>query len=362
MMRFVSQVIRYCKGKLYLLRIKTGLYSKEKLPEYDFDILTDKWTFVDPQVLWESASITAGADNDMMLSICIPMYNVEKSIITLLEQIEKQKTQYEFEVILVNDGSTDATAKLVSAFIDGKSRYRMISQKNGGLAAARNTAIENAKGRYLTFVDSDDEMCDNCLDPLISAAITQNADIVKGSYYLKRGTKLIYRGIVQGYAWGALFRADLFDRIRFPMGYWYEDMINSFLLVPLSRKTIELDVPVIYHNDVEGSLSKVQLGAKNYKPLEQLYLVISLTRAYKQLGLTDSRYLQKRLLAECGGLMVRRTANLENEIRKQVFLACHEILVENGFDPSTFLGKDRIMAKAIMDKDYAAWKMAGYIY
>lgn len=361
-MRFVSKAKRYFRGKLYQIKIRTGLYSKEELPTYDFNLLTEKWKYVDPHSLLDSSESILNKVYDVVLSVCIPMYNVETSIITLLQQIEKQKTEHSFEVILVDDGSTDATAELVKSFIDGKPRYHMISQQNGGLSAARNTAIENARGQYLTFIDSDDELCDDCLDPLITSAITQNADIVRGSYYLKRGTKLIYRGIVHGYAWGALFRAELFDRIRFPIGYWYEDMINSFLLTPLSKKTLEIDVPFIYHNDVDGSLSKVQLGAKNYKPLEHLYLVISLTKAYKQLGISNSVYLYKRLLAECGRLMVIRTANLDNDSRKQVFLSCHEIFVDNDFDVSGFSGTDRIIATAIMQKDFAAWKMAGYIY
>ena len=361
MRRFVAKTKRWLFGKLCLLKLKTKLYSKENLPQYDFNKLIDKWSFVDPNCLLEPVLTPKNVDESVLLSICIPMYNVEKSIIILLHQIEKQKIHYSFEVILVDDGSTDSTAELVRAFIHGKQQYRMISQENGGLAAARNTAIENASGQYLTFIDSDDELCDDSIDPLLSAAVDSNADIVKGAYYLKRGNKLINRGIVQGYAWGALFRSTLFERVRFPNGYWYEDMINSFLLIPLSRKTIEIDVPFIYHNDVEGSLSKVQLGAKNYKPLEQLYLVISLLKAYKELGISDKVYLQKRLLVECGVLMVIRTANLEADIRKQVFLACNRIFVENEVDPSIFSGKDQVMATAIINRDYSAWKMAGYI-
>lgn len=359
MNKVISVMAKKAKHACRYIKISAGLYAKEDLPEYDFNLLLEKWPYRDPCCVLDPTTKGQMISKEVDLSLCIPMYNVENSVITLLEQIESQKTCYKFEVILVDDGSTDATQELARNFIAGKSKYRMIVQENGGLSAARNTAIENAVGGYLTFIDSDDEISENYVEALMSVAISENADIVKGSYSLKRGDKLYYRGAIPGYAWGSVFRANLFDRIRFPIGYWYEDMVTSFLLMPLSKKTIVIETPVAYHVDVSGSLSKVQLSAKNYRPLEHLYLVFSLTKAFHSLGISDRRYLNERLVKECSYLMVQRTANFENETRKQIFLACNALFVDQKVVSSDFSGMERIFVKAILGKDYAAWKLAG---
>ena len=138
-------------------------------------------------------------------------------------------------------------------------------------------------------------------------------------------------------------------------------MINLFLLVPLANKVIEIDDYVIYHNDVEGSASKVQSKAKDYKALEHLYLVMSLTDDFYKIGLADKDYLNKRLMTECTRLMVNRTSQLDEETQEQVFLACNQLFVDNDIDSDNFIGVDRIFADAIINKDYVAWKMAAAI-
>ena len=195
----------------------------------------------------------------------------------------------------------------------------------------------------------------------MSVAVLQNADIVRGQYYSQNGNHIRPCGIASSYAWGAwgkVYRASLFDKIRFPEGYWFEDMINSFLLTPLSTKTVDINIPVLVRNDRDGSLSKVQLSTFTYKSLEQLYLVMSLIEDYKTLGLTDESYLHKRIMRECSLLMVRRTDKLDEETKKQVFLACNKIFIDNRIKPTEFSGPDRIFTEAILAKDYAAWKMA----
>ena len=74
---------------------------------------------------------------DIDLSICIPAFNAEKSILTLLRQIERQKTNFEFEVLIINDGSTDHTGENVAEFIEGKENCHLLQQDNAGLSAAR---------------------------------------------------------------------------------------------------------------------------------------------------------------------------------------------------------------------------------
>ncbi len=94
-----------------------------------------------------------------------------------------------------------------------------------------------------------------------------------------------------------------------------------------------------------------------YKCLEQLYLVINLIKDYKELGLSDESYLHKRILIECSRLMVRRIEKIDEDTQKQVFLACNRLFYENDIKIEEFSGLDRSFAKAIIYKDYSAWKM-----
>ena len=105
----------------------------------------------------------------------------------------------------------------------------------------------------------------------------------------------------------------------------------------------------------------LQARSKNYKSLEQLYLVMSLVDDYKKLQLNDRAYLSKRLVAECSHLMVRRTEGLDEATRMQVFLAVNKLFLDEQVDPKQFSGADRIFAEAILKKDYDAWKLAARI-
>ena len=344
------------RGQISFLKLKTGLYRKEPLPDFDFVALTAKWPYAPPHCVRDTFSRKNETGID--LSICIPAFNAENTIIKLLKQIDSQRTSFKVEVLIVNDGSTDQTGLIVEQFIAGKDNYHLYHQENAGLSSARNKAIDNSSGRYLIFIDSDDEICDGFIEELMSAAVTSNADIVRGQYYSRHGSHMHLCGIASSFAWGKVYSASLFDRIRFPEGYWFEDMINSFLLTPLSGKTVDIKVPVIIYNHVEGSLSKVQLSAVTYKSLEQLYLVMGLIEDYRTLGLTDESYLHKRIMHECSRLMVSRTEKLDNETKKQIFLACSKIFTTEGIKVTEFSGIDRIFANAIINKDYAAWRMA----
>ena len=160
---------------------------------------------------------------------------------------------------------------------------------------------------------------------------------------------------------GGVLRRSLFKNVRFPVGYWFEDMINLFLLVPLASKVVLIEDYVVYHNDVEGSSSKIQSKGKDYKALEHLYLVMSLTEDYYALGLSDKGYLHKRLMTECSQLMVDRTSGLDEETREQVFLACSQLFSDNGVEPDSFSGIEKKFAEVILNKDYTAWKMAAAV-
>jgi len=98
----------------------------------------------------------------------MPVYNSEKYLIPALTSLQNQSFK-NFEVILVNDGSTDNSQSICEEFCKKDFRMKLYSQKNEGLCSARNTGIENASGKYLMFMDNDDEISEDALDIQIEA-------------------------------------------------------------------------------------------------------------------------------------------------------------------------------------------------
>lgn len=121
-----------------------------------------------------------------MISIVIPIYNVEPYILECLQSVVNQKNPYDIECILVDDCGTDNSVLLAEDFIKsykGLVHFTLIHhKKNGGLSAARNTGIRNSHGEYLYFLDSDDTIKNNCIELLLGLAQKHNAELVVGSY------------------------------------------------------------------------------------------------------------------------------------------------------------------------------------
>lgn len=102
-----------------------------------------------------------------MISIIVPIYNVEKYIVNCIKSIVDQDYK-DFELLLVNDGTKDSSIELANDFLkDKKINYRVINKENGGLASARNAGIKEAKGEYIAFVDSDDSVSKDFLSNLL---------------------------------------------------------------------------------------------------------------------------------------------------------------------------------------------------
>nr|WP_303183110.1 glycosyltransferase family 2 protein [Lachnoclostridium phocaeense] len=104
------------------------------------------------------------------LSIIIPVYNIEKYIIECLKSIDVYN-ESEVEVIIVNDGSTDSSEKMILEYIVDKAAFKYIYQANKGLSGARNTGIKASRGEYLFFLDGDDKLCKNAIENLMKSGI-----------------------------------------------------------------------------------------------------------------------------------------------------------------------------------------------
>lgn len=111
----------------------------------------------------------------MMISIIVPVYNSEKYIDRCLDSILNQ-TYKDLEIVLVNDGSNDQSLKILENYALRDTRIKVVNQENKGVAAARNTGLDNATGDYILYVDSDDWIENNMVERMVE--LSANADIV----------------------------------------------------------------------------------------------------------------------------------------------------------------------------------------
>ena len=112
------------------------------------------------------------------ISVLIPVYNAERYLPQCLRSLSEQ-TFCDFEIIAVDDGSSDSSLKLLEDFAARDKRLRIISQKNAGVAAARNRLLKEACGKYLAFVDADDWVKKEYLYKLYAAADRSGAEITR---------------------------------------------------------------------------------------------------------------------------------------------------------------------------------------
>lgn len=206
---------------------------------------------------------------DVDVSIVIPVFNTEKYLTACISSVLSQ-TYKRYELVIVNDGSTDNSREIAKGF---EEKYpdiiRVFDKENGGLSSARNYALERVRGEYVTFLDSDDYISDDYLETLMKTAQDFDCDVVcSGQYKVDEDGKIIKTIRYQAQKGhcltrrlnisGKLYRISYINkwRIRFPEGKTYED--NSFNLQAffLSSRVRFIDKYVGYYQVVhEGSIT-----------------------------------------------------------------------------------------------------------
>lgn len=268
------------------------------------------------------------------LTVIVPTYNNAAFLKRCLDSIFSQKSEYDVEVIIVNDGSTDHTAELLCGY-ESMPAVTIINQPNTGLSGARNSALDISKGKFITFVDADDRLTEGAIQKLLSTAFSYNADVVAGNHAVVRENgKLIKemtkyqdavvrpQGTLSGYAWGKLFRSDIFDHLRFPVGYWFEDSIMAQIVWPLVEKVYTIsDVVYEYTANPKGITATAR---KKPKAIDSLYITQELLKDKKFFGLTLTNADLDYFLSMVG-LTYRRTCKCSAEIAKAIFVVQCEL-------------------------------------
>ncbi|MBQ4034752.1 MAG: glycosyltransferase family 2 protein [Paludibacteraceae bacterium] len=247
------------------------------------------------------------ADNPKYnLQVIIPAYNVEKYIEDCVESVLNQETKYNYIVYIVNDGSTDTTRQILKKY-ENDSRVILIDQKNKGLSGARNTALKNINADYVTFVDSDDILDEGAIEALLSKAYELDADVVQGNFRrFKTDVKNYTTGSnlsessetrpndLMGFAWGKIYRNGLFSHLQFPEGYWYEDTMCNFLILPQCGKTATISKNVYYYRKA-NKFSITHQTRSNPKCIDSYYITQLVLKEQEQLGIRENDLTDKIL-------------------------------------------------------------------
>lgn len=185
------------------------------------------------------------AEKFPLVSVIVPVYNVEKYLARCLDSIVEQ-TYQNLEIILINDGSTDGSGEICRQYAERDSRIRLFHQENRGQSVARNVGLDNMTGEYIVFVDSDDYISPQFVEILLVALLRSNVLIARCKYVRvadqednkKLGTRVkdipcriidkmeVFDmfGVTDEYLWVYLYHKTIFKSLRFPAGKTWEDI------------------------------------------------------------------------------------------------------------------------------------------
>ena len=230
------------------------------------------------------------------ISVIVAVYNVEKYLRRCLDSIKKQ-TFCDYELILINDGSSDASLKICQEYVKQDSRIKLFDNKNQGISFTRDFGVQKASGEYILFVDSDDWIEPDMLEIMYNAAIMNDADIVGCSFYMVTNNKTqqiscVYnskeqflRDVLQNYwgtVWKILTKRTVYNEnnIHFPLGVnGGEDYVVCVQLLYYAQRAFSIDKPL--YNYFRGNSSSITYNVSIKKIFEQIKAV-PLNRTAKQ--------------------------------------------------------------------------------
>lgn len=151
-----------------------------------------------------------------IISVIVPVYNLEKYISRCLDSILSQ-TYSNLQILVINDGSTDGSAEVISHYAQIDSRITFIDKCNEGVSVARNVGIDSAEGEYIMFVDGDDWVDCDIVEQLYSLAISTNADCVRCGYVFEDLSSCRKRYSSSGFGVKCIYGKDILH--KFLIGY-----------------------------------------------------------------------------------------------------------------------------------------------
>lgn len=217
--------------------------------------------------------------NKNMISIIVPVYNVENKVNRCLDCLVNQ-TYKNIEMLLIDDGSTDNSGQICDEYAKKDKRIKVIHKQNGGVSSARNVGIKEASGKYLMFVDSDDYMEKNTCEIMADAIEKYNVDLIIASYNtvyndkimkhictekiyknisdIKDDFRLIYMDCFLNSPWNKLFKKEFITKKFDENMRYFEDYYFVLDYMDNIKNLATIETPLYYYvEDVNSSLTKI---------------------------------------------------------------------------------------------------------
>lgn len=311
-----------------------------------------------------------------VVSIIVPVYNVEAYLDACLASIKRQ-TYQNFELILINDCTTDESEKIIYDFLGANpqiSASYIKHDKNRGISAARNSGMRVAKGEYIYFIDSDDDMLENCLEELVQAT-SGKPDVVIGENYIIDGmTKYVVhlktesqnlqneevlnsfcRREWYNQVWNKLYRTNflLENNLWFAEGMILEDELWSFEIASIAKKIRVVNIPTYnYYIRPKSIISSIKGVGKRWEAFYNISQLIE--QKIKDYELTANPYVGKYFLdnliviltgfQSCGQLTKRRLDDVTRlsvmplmELKKHKQISTKQLIAYSYFELPTML-------------------------
>lgn len=248
-----------------------------------------------------------------LISVIVPIYNVENYLVRCIESILSQSYE-KLEIILVNDGSTDNSAEICKKYLKIDDRLRLVTKKNGGLSSARNKGLEYASGEYVAFVDSDDWIEKEMFEVMINIAKNENADIVqcgvKKVHENGKIERILYNEDIQYNnnddilsahfknkisvtVWNKLYKRKLVKNIRMVEGRNNEDNMYSIEVLLQTNKVVCISKAYYNYLQRNNSIMKVSFNEKKLDAIYAGNYVVHMCQKY------NSKYLNYARINLC---------------------------------------------------------------
>lgn len=329
----------------------------------------------------EPKYINPEIDENLDLSIVIPVYNYADVLEDNIKSVLNQKTKYKFEVIFVDDGSTDGAKDILRKY-ENHQNVKIISQENGGIGAARNTGIDNANGKYLMFVDCDDIVHDDIVETLMSKAYEQDLDMVVVAHNLvkekggevyeivpnvypqknligyKNGDEIMN---MPGLPWAKAYKRELWNNVRFFPGYWYEDTIIQFLIFPQVKSYSYIPKVEYEYKWYENNFSHTQSGSKRVKCIDSYWILIEILSVYEKMGLPNDAKLYTLLIRHLSTYYYTLIKGLDESVVEALYVVACEMLSkyeDSRTDNLPYIIKNA--ETALENNDIELWKLSSF--